>query len=152
MAGSKQLVVFAVDDQHYALDLVCVERVVRAVEVTHLPEAPNTVLGVINFEGRVIPVVNTRKRLGLPEKDLDLADLFIIARENDRSLALVGDDVRPVLEMAEDQVIKSEKVLPATGYVQGVAKSDEGMVIVLTVSRILSSAEHDTVRQVIEAM
>lgn len=151
MAGSNQLVVFAVDDQQYALDLVSVERVVRAVEVTHLPQAPETVLGVINFEGQVIPVVNTRKRLGLPERDIELQDLFIIARENDRTLALVGDEVRPVLEMTDEQVVASEKVLPATGYVRGVAKVDEGMVIILSVSRILSSAEHDKLQKVIEA-
>ncbi len=65
MAGSNQLVVFTVDDQQYALNLVCVERVVRAVEVTHLPQAPETVLGVINFEGQVIPVVNTRQASGV---------------------------------------------------------------------------------------
>lgn len=150
MAGSKQLVVFSLDDQHYALDLVCVERVVRAVEVTHLPQAPDTVHGVINFEGQVIPVVNTRKRLGLPEREIDLPDLFIIARESGRTLALVGDEVKPVLEMTDEQVVKSENVLPATGYVQGVAKADEGMVIILTVSKILSSAEHDTIQHVIE--
>ncbi len=150
MAGSNQLVVFTLDDQQYALNLVCVERVVRAVEVTHLPQAPDTVLGVINFEGEVIPVVNTRKRLGLPEREIELQDLFIIARENDRTLALVGDEVKPVLEMADEQVVTSEKVLSATGYVQGVAKVDEGMVIILSVSRILSAAEHDKLQKVIE--
>lgn len=150
MAGSKQLVVFTVDDQQYALELVCVERVVRAVEVTHLPQAPDTVVGVINFEGQVIPVINTRKRLGLPERDIELADLFIIAREHGRTLALIGDEVRPVLEMNDEQVVKSDQVLPVTGYVQGVAKADEGMVIILTVSKILSSEEHDTIQHVIE--
>lgn len=150
MAGSNQLVVFTLDDQQYALNLVCVERVVHAVEVTHLPQAPDTVLGVINFEGEVIPVVNTRKRLGLPEREIELQDLFIIARENDRTLALVGDEVKPVLEMADEQVVTSEKVLSATGYVQGVAKVDEGMVIILSVSRILSAAEHDKLQKVIE--
>ena len=68
MAGSKQLVVFTVDDQHYALDLVSVERVVRAVEITHLPQAPDTVMGVINFEGKVIPVVNTRDAWACPKE------------------------------------------------------------------------------------
>ncbi len=58
--------------------------------------------------------------------------------------------MRPVLEMTDEQVVTSEQVLPATGYVQGVAKVDEGMVIILSVSRILSSAEHDKLQRVIE--
>jgi purine-binding chemotaxis protein CheW len=152
MAGSNQLVVFTVDDQQYALNLVCVERVVRAVEVTRLPQAPDTVLGVINFEGQVIPVVNTRRRLGLPEREIEPQDLFIIARENQRTLALVGDEVKPVLFIADEQVVTSDKVLPGTGYVQGVAKVDGGMVVILAVSTILSSAEQDKLQRVIETV
>jgi purine-binding chemotaxis protein CheW len=149
MPESNQLVVFALDGQQYALNLANVERVVRAVEVTHLPDAPEAILGVINFEGRVIPVVNTRKRLGLPERDVEVHDLFIIARGDGRSVAFVGDDVNPVLEMHEDQVIASEKVLPQAGYVEGVAKVDQGMIIILAVSKVLSLDEH---RQLQSAM
>jgi purine-binding chemotaxis protein CheW len=141
MDGSNQLVVFTLDDQQYALRLSSVERVVRAVEITHLPDAPDTVLGVINFEGRVIPVVNTRKRLGLRERAVELQDLFIIAREAGRSVAFVGDEVKPVLEMQQSQVTASDAVLPNAGYVQGVAKTEEGMVIMLEVGKILSLEE-----------
>ena len=54
--------------------------------------------------------------------------------------------------MADEQVVKSEQVLPDTGYVQGVAKAEQGMVIILTVSRILSSDDHNSLQQVIESM
>jgi purine-binding chemotaxis protein CheW len=141
MPESSQLVVFTLDDQQYALELANVERVVRAVEITHLPDAPDSILGVINFEGRVIPVVNTRKRLGLAERDLELHDLFIIARDHGRSVAFVGDEVKPVLEMQVDQVISAEKVLPRAGYVEGVAKVDQGMILILAVSKVLSLEE-----------
>ena len=68
------------------------------MEVTPVPEAPDAVLGVINVEGKVIPVVNSRRRLGLPERELELNDLFIIVQEGGVSLALVADEVKPVME------------------------------------------------------
>lgn len=152
MAENNQLVVFILDEQQYALNLSCVERIVRAVEVTPLPDAPEEVLGVINVEGRVIPVLNTRKRLGLPERELELHDLFIIVSENGRTLALVADQVRPVLEIPVQEVVSPDRVLPGTGYVQSVAKVDDGMIVVLTIEKALSFSDQKKVFAAIEGM
>ncbi len=152
MAENNQLVVFILDEQQYALNLSCVERIVRAVEITPLPDAPEQVLGVINVEGRVIPVLNTRKRLGLPERELELHDLFIIVSENGRTLALVADQVRPVLEIPDQEVVSPDEVLPGTGYVQSVAKMDDGMIVVLTIENALSFSDQKKVFAAIEGM
>lgn len=143
MTQSNQLVAFSLDDQSYALDLSCVERIVRAVHVTHLPDAPETVHGVIDVEGRIIPVVNTRKRLGLPEREIDLDDRFIIARENGLAVALVADDVTPVLEMSTEWGAGSGETFTGKSYIQGVAKSDQGMVMILKIERTLSSEDQE---------
>ena len=79
MEKLNQLVVFFLNEQKYALYLPAVERVVSAIEVTPLPQAPDNVLGIINVMGKVITVVNIRKRFGLPEREIDLSDQFIIA-------------------------------------------------------------------------
>lgn len=143
MAPSNQLVVFTLDDQPYALTLSCVERIVRAVEITHLPEAPDNILGVINVEGRVIPVVNTRKRLGLPERQVGVQDLFIIMNDGSRSLAMVADEVKPVVEIPGQEVVPSGNVLPGAGFVQGVAKLDEAMIVMLGVENVLPREEKE---------
>jgi purine-binding chemotaxis protein CheW len=152
MTVTNQLVVFTLDEQQYALNLSCVERIVRAVEITPLPDAPDVVLGVINVEGRVIPVINTRKRLGLPERELDLQDLFIIASDNGRTFAIVADEVRPVLEIPAQEVVSPERVLPGTGYVQSVAKVADGMLVVLTVESTLSFSDQNKVFAAIEGI
>ena len=152
MSENNQLVVFTLDEQQYALNLSCVERIVRAVEITPLPDAPEMVLGVINVEGRVIPVLNTRKRLGLRERELELQDLFIIVSENGRTFALVADEVRPVLEVPPQEVVSPDRVLPGTGYVQSVAKLAEGMLVVLTVEKTLSFTDQTKVFAAIEGI
>ena len=83
MAPAHQLVVFNMDEQRYALQLATVERVVRMVEVTLLPQAPKIVLGVINAQGRIIPVVDIRRRFRLPARDIHLSDHLLIARRQD---------------------------------------------------------------------
>jgi purine-binding chemotaxis protein CheW len=81
-------VVFTLDERRYALYLPAVERVVPAVEVTPLPNAPEVVLGVINVQGRIIPVINVRKRFGLRERDIEPNDRFILARTSRHVVAL----------------------------------------------------------------
>lgn len=102
MKESVQLVVFTLNEQRYGLRLSAVERVVRAVEVTLLPSAPEIVLGIINLAGRVVPVMNVRQRFGLPEKESDLSDQFIIARTAMRTVALLVDSVSTLVEASAE--------------------------------------------------
>ncbi len=88
-ASSIRLVLLTVDGQTYALHLEAVDRIVRAVEVTPLPGAPVIVLGAIDVEGRVLPVLNLRRRLRLPEREIGPADQFLIARTERRAVALL---------------------------------------------------------------
>jgi purine-binding chemotaxis protein CheW len=152
MSANNQLVVFTLDEQSFALNLSNVERIVRAVEVTPLPDAPEVILGVINIEGRVVPVVNTRKRLGMPEKDMELQDLFIIVREDGHRLALLADQVKPVLEVPDEELVSPDRVLPGIGYVQGVAKIDDGMLVVLRLETIMSLTDQKLVLAALEGV
>src|ERR1700674_4677146 len=95
------LVAFSLDNHAYALHLPAVERVVRIVEVTRLPDAPGIVAGVVNVGGQVIPVVDIRKRFLLPGRDPDLSDQLIVARTSRRALALIADTVTGVIECDE---------------------------------------------------
>jgi purine-binding chemotaxis protein CheW len=152
MELENQLVVFSLDDQRFALGIHSVDRIVRAAEVTPLPDAPDLVHGVINIEGRIVPVVNARKRMGLPERDTEPEDFFIVVRENERYLALVADDVTPVMELAESELVAREKVLPGFGCVQGVAKDSEGIIMVLLPEKTLSKEDHDQLEVAMEVM
>jgi purine-binding chemotaxis protein CheW len=132
MTGKNHIVAFTLDDQQYGLNLSFVERIVRAVEITPLPDAPSEILGVIDVEGRIMPVVNTRKWLGLPERDIGLQDVFVIVSANGHSAALVADEVKPVVEVPVDRIVDSQEIVGSSGSVGGVAKSDDGLIMVLT--------------------
>jgi purine-binding chemotaxis protein CheW len=138
MNESQSALVFAVEKQRFALWLEVVQRVVRAVEVTPLPRAPEVVLGVINFEGQIIPVMSTRVRLGLPGRDVQLDDHFIIARTGTRTVTLVVDEVCDVVTVPETALTGAEKIVPGMEFIEGVMKLEGDLVLVEDLEKFLS--------------
>jgi len=141
MNSPNQLIGFSIDEQRYALPLQIVERVVRAVEVTLLPKAPDIVLGVVNMQGRIIPVVNIRRRFGLREREIDLNDQLVIAYSSKRNIAFLADSVSGVIEILEEEVVAAEKILPGLEYIKGIVKQEDGLVHILDIDSILSFGE-----------
>jgi len=139
--NSSQLVVFTLDEQRYALYLSAVEKIARIVEISPLPKAPEIVLGVVNVQGRIIPVVNVRKRFHLPERESNLSDQLIIAQTSGRAVALVVDSVSGVIEGSEQDVIEATKFLPHLEYVEGVVKLEDGIILIHDLEKFLSLEE-----------
>ena len=150
MEKSNQLVVFSLDEQRYALYLHAVERVIRAVDVTPLPEAPDIVIGVINLQGQVIPIANIRRRFSLPEREIDLSNQFIIANTSRRTVALVVDTVSEVIEPEKEKVIPAEKITPGMELIDGVIKLEDGMILIHDLDRFLSLEEETLLDQAME--
>lgn len=93
-------VLFTVDEQKYGLLIWEVERIVRAVEVKPLPESPPHICGIVNVQGRVLPVVDLRVRFGRPTRAIRLEDHFIIATTDSLSLVLPVDAALGSVEVA----------------------------------------------------
>src|SRR5688572_5800757 len=108
---TNQYVVFLLAGQRYALSLTIVSRIVRAVEITPLPDAPAIVLGVINVEGEILPVFNLRGRFLLQEREVGPNDQFLIARAGRRKVALVMDEAQGVIEHGQAEIIASDIVI-----------------------------------------
>jgi purine-binding chemotaxis protein CheW len=146
-----RVAVFTLGDQRYALPLSTVERVVRVVEVTPLPQAPDIVLGVVNVQGRVIPVVNPRRRFRLPERDIALTDQLVIAHTTRRPVALVVDAVTGVLEYSGREAVGARDIVPGMEYVEGVVKLADGLVLIHDLDRFLSLDEATALDRAIES-
>ena len=145
-----RLVVFFLAGQRYALPLAAVDKVVRAVEYTVLPMAPDIVLGIINARGRVIPLINIRRRFRLPEREVALTDQMVIAHTSRRPVALLVDGVAGMLENPEQETVPAKDILPDTEYVDGVVKLQDGLVLIHDLDRFLSLEEEDSLDRALE--
>lgn len=125
-----RLAIFVLDGQQYALQLSAVERVLPMVAVAPLPRAPAIALGVINLHGRVVPVVDIRRRFGLPPRDYGLAAHLLVAKSVRRPLALPVDEVLGVREVAPEAVTPPAAVLPGIGQVAGIVALQDGLLFI----------------------
>ena len=153
-AATSPCVVFRLDEQLYGVRLAAVRRVVAAVEITRLPGAPEIVLGVISIAGRIVPVVNLRRRFRLPERDLALTDQLIVAgtagpgaaEDDEHIFALVVDEVVGVRELSAGEV-EAKNILAGLEYLEGVAETAEGLVLIHDLRTFLSLEEERALSQ-----
>lgn len=139
--AAAQLLVFRLDEQRFALPLASVARVVRAVAVTPLPGAPAIVHGVIDIQGRVVPVVNLRRRLHIADRAISPADWFLIAQTAQRTLVLVVDESDGVVERPPADIVSSAELPPGLEHVSGVVAIEGGLALVHDLERFLSLDE-----------
>lgn len=133
-----EYVVLCFDALRIALSMSGVERVIHAVYVTPLPGAPAIVSGVVNVQGRVIPVVNMRRRFRLPARKMALTDRLVIAHTAQRAVALAADSVSGVLEHTGPDRVDAETILSSLEYVDGVVKLGDGLILIHDLNRFLS--------------
>jgi purine-binding chemotaxis protein CheW len=138
---ASHLVVFGLDEQRYALRLSAVEQIVRIVEITPLPKAPEIILGVINIHGRIVPVYDIRSRFRLPHREFLLSDHLIVSRTANRAVALVVDRVAGVVAGTDGEVTETRHISPSLEYVEGVVKLEDGLVFIHDLDTFLSVEE-----------
>jgi purine-binding chemotaxis protein CheW len=97
-----RLVIFRLRGVEHALPVEDVVEVLRMVAITPLAEAPPWVRGVIDLRGRVIPVIDLRRRLGMPEREPDLSTPILVVRGQGVTAGLVADEVVEVLAVPSE--------------------------------------------------
>lgn len=148
--SNNKFVLFTLDQQQFAISLSTVESIARSAKIISLPNAPDVVQGIINVHGRIIPVVNIRKRFHFPQKQLDLDDQFIIGRTSKQPVAIVVDDVVDIVEISKEKIIEQENILSGLNHVEGAAKLEDNIIIIHNLEKCLSAEEENVLDIVIE--
>lgn len=134
---------FAVGPNFFGLPIAQVQEVVRIVEITHLPDSPPFVEGVINLRGSVIPVLDLRKRFGAPPEPYDMRNRILIVPLHGRPAGLIADEVHQVAEIpdADLGIDPSEALGMDLHYVSRVLKAEGRLLALLDVEKVLSPEE-----------
>lgn len=135
------LVAFAVDALSLALPPERVLRTERAVAAMPLPQAPAIVCGVVNVRGRIVPLINLRRRFGLVERETAIDDRLLIARSATRVLAMIVDTVAGVIECDEKDFVAVEAVVTGTRHLKGIVKAPDGLVLIHDLDSFLALEE-----------
>ena len=138
-----QLVTFGLGDEEFGLDILGVKEIIRMTEITRVPKAPQFVEGVINLRGRVIPIIDLRKRFSLDSKERDKDTRIIVVELSSVTVGFIVDSVSEVLRIPADTVEPPPQVVSGVeaDCIKGVGKLDGRLLILMDVERILSSKE-----------
>lgn len=147
-----KIVTFRLGADAFAADIYSVERVLRYQTPTAVPNVPEWIEGVIDYQGRVVPVINLRRRFQLPAREATPETRILILRSADE---WVGASVDAVLEVTsfEESLLAPPPALfrgLAAEYLRGIVRLNDRLLIFLQVDRLLSSDERLTLARVTE--
>jgi purine-binding chemotaxis protein CheW len=133
-----QLVGFRLDNEDYAIAITKIQEIILMKPITRIPQVPDFIEGLINLRGSVIPIVNLRKRFGLPARDLDDETRTIVVNIHDKTVGCIVDAVTRVMRINRDQIQPPPlSVLSVSHqYVEGLARLEDRLLIILDIERL----------------
>jgi purine-binding chemotaxis protein CheW len=134
-----QLVTFTLEKEEYAVNILNVQEINRITEITKVPNAPDYMEGVINLRGKVIPVINLRKKFGLYNKDTDDSSRVIIMDIQGITYGLVVDSVSEVLRIPSDIVEPPPPMASSMSsmFIKGIAKLENRLIILIDIDGLM---------------
>ncbi len=138
-----QLVSFNIGSEEFGVDILKVQEINRMVEITRVPQAPHYVEGVINLRGKVIPIVDLRKRFNLDVKEYDKNTRIVVVDISGNIMGMVVDSVSEVLRLPSNTIEPPPEIVASINseYIKGVAKLEDRLLIFLDLSKVIDVNE-----------
>ncbi len=139
--ATEHLATFVLAGEEYGVAVRRVQEIIRVTEITQVPRAPDYIKGVINLRGRIIPVVDLKRKLGLGDVEITRQARIGGGKLRERLIGLLVDGASQVLkvpltsiEAAPDEVSDIE-----AGAIRGVAKLKDRLIILMDLPKILTA-------------
>lgn len=147
----KKVVGFRLKDEEFAFDIMKVVEIIRLKEITEVPTAPDFIEGVINLRGKIIPIIDLRKRFHVDSTDRDKKYRIIITElMKSQLVGVIVDEVEKVIQVKEDQVIPAPPTVTEAGgrYIENIVKIDDRIIVLLDIDRIFSEEEQAGLKEI----
>lgn len=143
----RKMIVFQLEDEEYAVPVNQIGSIERSLPITRVPRTAPFVKGVINLRGIVIPIIDLRLRFSMKETEFNENTRIIIAQVGDKEVGLVVDAANDVIDIPEAQIEAAPEVIESkvADYIEGVAKVDNRLLILLDLYKVLSLDEIDSI-------
>ena len=143
MAKDLHIVGFRVGRETFGVPIAMVHEIVRVPEITSVPDAPDYVEGVINLRGKIIPVIDLRKRFGEKEITSTKKNRILVAEVDEKRVGLIVDAASEVLKIPPSEIDAPPNVFEEgeLNYVTGVGKLQGRLIMMVELSKILQRGE-----------
>ncbi|TVS07443.1 MAG: chemotaxis protein CheW [Phycisphaerales bacterium] len=136
-----QLVTFEVAGEEFAVDILAVQEINRMMALTRVPQSPPEVEGVINLRGKIIPVLDLRKRFGLDASERTEHNRIVVVEVHGRVIGFIVDRVHEVLRIPSSIVEPAPQMVCSINseFIAGVGKLEDRLLILLDLSRLFDA-------------
>ncbi|HDT14926.1 MAG TPA: chemotaxis protein CheW [Firmicutes bacterium] len=149
----KKIVVFFLQNEEFAFDIMKVVEIIRHKSITNVPTAPAFIEGVINLRGRIIPVIDLRKRFKLADAEREKDSRVIIVELKKKQLVgVIVDRVSHVLAVKEEEVLPAPSSIVSVGgkYIESIVQRGERIIVFLNIEKVFSDEEQDEINYIAE--
>lgn len=137
----QDFVLFKLDSLVMAIQTAEVRSVERSVFISPLPEAPAPVIGIVNYAGEPVPVIDIRKRMGLQSREVQIDDFFLFTSRHKQPLALVIDEVCGVFPIPSSDLSKAEVIWPGLTLLSSISGHDGKIILVQKLDGLLDEQQ-----------
>jgi purine-binding chemotaxis protein CheW len=139
----RQFVGFRLGDADYAIAITKIREIILMKPITRLPQVPDAIEGLINLRGTVIPIINLRKRFGLPDRPFDDETRTIVVTINDKTVGCIVDEVTQVMRITAEQFqpVPISMAAVAKQFIAGLARLEDRLLILLDIDRLFGPVE-----------
>ena len=145
------MVGFTVASEEFCVDILKVQEIIRMVDITVMPNAPDYVEGVINLRGKIIPIIDFRKRMHLNCSDTinEQNRRIVVVSFGKVTVGLVVDKVSHVMKLSADQISPTPDVVKGfdSQCLMGVGRVGDRLLILLDLEKMFSEAEFDALSE-----
>lgn len=147
--SERQVVVFKLQGEEYCIDIMKVMEIIRMQEIVKLPDTPDFVEGVVNLRGKIIPVIDLKKRFHLEGKEISEETRIIITDTDGKTVGFIVDNVTEVLRLNEDDIepINTDVVGIDKDYIAGIGKLENRLLILLDLNKVLTKEEKSILKE-----
>lgn len=142
--SEEHVVIFRLADEYYALDIQTVQEIVRMQTITSIPGSDFWVEGITNLRGRVVPVIDLRKRCGVDAGEYTAETRIVVVSSATGMVGLIVDAVSEVMRIPGEQVEAPSAIVsvPENTYLRGIAKLDDRLVSLMDLEGVLPASEN----------
>lgn len=143
-----KVLIFSVGNNYYATDIMEIERILGYEEPTKLPDSPEFLEGVMNYEGNILPVISLNKKFAIESKEKSADTKIIVAKQNDYKTGIIVDLVLEVKDVKKENIEDAPQIVGGISkrYIKGLIKIDKKIIIFLNLATILTEDERHQMR------
>jgi purine-binding chemotaxis protein CheW len=149
----KKVVGFKIREDDYAFEIMKVVEIIRLKEITEVPTAPDFIEGVINLRGKIIPIIDLRRRFNLENKETtEMFRIIIVEYAKHQLVGVVVDEVTKVINVKENEIMSAPATVTSAGgrYIQSIVKIGDRIIVLLDIEKIFTEQEQEDIKTLVQ--